>query len=87
MFKVLVAFGAYFFALHVDLNAPIARPKRGILQSAKAGLAHDAFEHHAACDFDFYMQALQFFGAFIVVERKQISRHMVWRKVVREGGA
>jgi hypothetical protein len=32
------------------------------------------------------MQALQFFGAFIVVERKQIGGHMVWRKVVGEGG-
>ena len=71
---------SHVVAGHIDLDAA-----RGVLQRGKAGLAHDALEHHAACDFGHgfgHAFAVQGFGVFVAVGLVQIGGVVLGLEVI-----
>ena len=74
--------GADIFALDVDLDAPGA-----VLQGGKAGLAHDALEHHAPGDFGRGALLDQAFRRLAGVGGKQVGGVVGGLEIVGEGDA
>ena len=81
LFKVVVHRLAHGIAGDVQLDAP-----GGILHRGKAGLAHNALEHHAPAHADGDGAGLQRFGVQRVVLRGQGGGAVLGFEVVGEGG-
>ena len=71
VFEGVVQFFAHAFVVDVNLDAAVRWAERSVLDGRKAGLAHDALEHHAAGHIHLDGQRLEFFFGFAVVLRKK----------------
>ena len=75
---------AHAFVVDVKLDAAAGRAKGCVLQGGKTGLAHHAFEHHAAGNADLDPQRLQLFIGLVAVFGKQGCRTVLRLDVVGE---
>jgi hypothetical protein len=78
---------AHVFAAHIELDTAAAGAEGSVLQGAEAGFAHDALEHHAACNLGGSAQGHQFFSGLFAVGFKQLGGFVFGLKVVGEGNA
>ena len=71
----------------VQLDATARRAERGILQGRKTGLAHHAFEHHAASHADLDRELLQVVVGLVAILGKQRFGTVLGFDVVGKGDA
>ena len=87
VFEGVVQVFAHAFVVDIDLDTAMRGAERRVLKGCKAGLAHDALEHHAAGHVDLDSQRLKLFFGFTVVLRKKSFCAVTWFDIVRESNA
>ena len=58
---------------------------RGILNGGKGRLAHDALQHHAACNLNHRRRCVQGFLGLLPILRDQLGSVVFRAKIIREG--
>ena len=78
---------AHGVARDVQLDAAVRGAQRSVLDGGKAGLAHDALEHHAAAQADLHGFGVQLLGALVGMGLLQRLGAVGGLEVVGEGHA